>query len=56
MFVLLNEAFLKKRRIVVRSWDKVVGSGWSEAQAGGVTESIMKRLISKTGLHLRMAR
>ena len=40
----------------VRSVERGVGSGWSEAEVGGVTVSMMNRLISKTGLHLRMAR
>lgn len=55
LLVLLKEVFRKNSNTLVSSIESVVGSGWSEALIGGVTVSMMKRLISKTGLHLRIA-
>ena len=56
LLVLLNEAFLRNSSTWVSRVDRGVGSGLSYAAAGGVTVSMMNRLISKTGLQRRMAR
>jgi len=56
LLVLLKLAFLRNSNTWVSKVERAVGSGWSEAAAGGVTVSIMNKLISKTGLHFRIAR
>ena len=56
LFDLLNEVFRKNRSTLVKRWERGPISGCSDADEGGVTVSMMKRDISKTGLSLRMAR
>ena len=45
----------KNRRMLTSRLERGVISGWSLATAGGVTVSMMNRLVSNTGLHFKIA-